>query len=484
MTDTTANTTEITSEPTFVRHDRIEGLTKLIEKLAKRAAKLGVAAPSIALTGAEKVRTKRLPSGRDLDVLYREVVVTGETPKLPGWDLIAIVDHTDDVVDVVPGKSCPPDQRQRGPVCDHCGRKDNRRKKTMVLRNDDDDSVVQVGTTCIGDFLGRFDRDPQAALAYASQVLDLIGDISGMGNEDLNGSDGGYGGGYVDPDALVANCDVVLLWTAGWLVDNPWISGGKAWDTHSTPTKSYIADLIWPPTFTGPMAAKLQAEYRAERQRAQDAIDGREVEFTEEVTAALAWVIEAAAAEPENDYLAACATIAEKGYARRKRFGYLCSILPTYRRHVEKQRRAEEAEQRRAERLNEHFGVEGERIALDLRLVFDVKPIENDFGISYLHTFEDPQGRRFKLFSSNKIAEQAGTTLVAKATIKGHGEFRGDLETRLSRATVIAKGEGKELDAARSLIAGDVQGDADDPAFLGLGKHVRYMKRAGVWRLK
>ena len=112
----------------------------------------------------------------------------------------------------------------------------------------------------------------------------------------------------------------------------------------------------------------------------------------------------------------------------------------------------------------------------------DARPIASDFGVSFLHTFKDADGRIFKWFGSSKVGEK-GAELVVKATVKKHDDYRGDVQTALSRVTVLAE-DGPELDAARELIEGDVARPADDAAMLALGSAVKYMKRAKIWRLK
>ncbi len=148
-----------------------------------------------------------------------------------------------------------------------------------------------------------------------------------MGGEDDDGE--GFGGSR--REALVENVEEVLLWTGGWLHDHAWISGGKAYAEGGTPTKSFVLDLIWPPRFGGPNARRDRDSYQRVKDAAAGAIND---DMRAEVKAAMAWVVKAAAADLENDYLAACATLAENGFASARRFGYVCSILSSYRRHL------------------------------------------------------------------------------------------------------------------------------------------------------
>ena len=65
-----------------------------------------------------------MPGGRILKYDYKVllVTVTGETPKLAGWSLVAKVEYIEDerLICCVPGESCPEEFRTRGTECDHC----------------------------------------------------------------------------------------------------------------------------------------------------------------------------------------------------------------------------------------------------------------------------------------------------------------------------------------------------------------------------
>ncbi len=488
------------SEPTFVRADRLEALREALAKVAKRAAKLGVAPPTVSETGNTEVRERRQTAlhwdgepviresdGKvEIEVVkeqWVEVVVEGETPKLPGWRLVAVVDHRDHLVDVVPGEKLPTGQRDRGPVCDHCGRRDNRRRKTMVLGHEQDANVVQVGTTCIRDFLGSSAEDPLAMLAYAELLMDLMGDLTDYAGDD----EGGFGEGYARI-ARVENVDKVLLWTAGYLEDHEWVSGSRAFEQQIPATRDAIERFVWPPQ-------RMSPEERAFRASVFDAITDA---HRAEVKAALAWVVEAAAQDPENDYLANCAQLVENGVAAAKRFGYLCSVLPSYRRHVS--REAEKA--RRAARVSAHVGEVGDKLVMAVEVAEDPRVIEGQFGTTYLQTFVDDAGRVFKWFGSRalSVSEEEpetgnpierrlarGDRAVIRGTVKRHGEFKGFLETQLTRVSLVATSP-EAIEAARELVAaeGDLSRPADDAGMLALAGAgaAKFMKRAQVWRLK
>jgi hypothetical protein len=93
-----------------VREARLPALTADIERLGRRAERLGIAPLVLRDTGQR-------------EGWHAVVVLEGEPPALLGWTLAAIVDHCDDApaIRVVASGAPPLDRRRFGePRCDHC----------------------------------------------------------------------------------------------------------------------------------------------------------------------------------------------------------------------------------------------------------------------------------------------------------------------------------------------------------------------------
>ena len=421
-------TTSIKSARKWIPEFRVEELTASLVYINRRAAKLGCPAVTIEELGRE-TRKVTGPGGREHRIVFVEVELRGSMPKLPGWSLVAVVSHEDNVVDVVPGEVCPAEQRTRGPVCDHCKRTDARRKKTMVLRHDDNIKHVQVGTSCIADFLGSHAVNPEAALMLATLVfrgLDEFGDVS----EDFFGEGGGWRTVEVVP------MRELLIKTAKVLTLLPWVSKSKARDLDSVATADVVLTELFPPK-------REQGKDDADRKWTAK-VNAAEIDESE-VDRAIAWVKTEGSKLDASDYILNLAALVEAEEVSARRFGYACSILPSYRRVVERERVE-------AARLDEHFGTEGERVVLTLTVVGDPRTIDSSFGVSYLHSFRDAEGRTFKWFGSahlrNTLADDSrpvlnGDVVVVKATIKRHGEYKGAKETGLSRVALFVPKEKK-----------------------------------------
>lgn len=118
-------------------------LESRIAKLAKRAAKLGIPAPTVAIVAIDETRETRDGVTRLRRIF--SVTITGEAPKLAGWAFAAVLQPTVDeagvslgnILRVVPGfeQAVPAQFRAAGNNCDHC-HTSRRRNETFVLVNE------------------------------------------------------------------------------------------------------------------------------------------------------------------------------------------------------------------------------------------------------------------------------------------------------------------------------------------------------------
>jgi len=124
--------------------------------LAKRCAKMGVAAPVVTVT--RHFIQETTVDGVTHHVPMTAYTVTGERPALPGgWQVVASVEHHDsgNIVSVAPAfhNDAPTGLHSAPATCDHCGH-NRQRARTIVIR---DASGVQhrVGLACLRDFTGH-----------------------------------------------------------------------------------------------------------------------------------------------------------------------------------------------------------------------------------------------------------------------------------------------------------------------------------------
>lgn len=130
---------------------------------------------------------------------------------MAGWRFVATLQRLDDenVVRCLPGEEIPASYRNQKPACDHC-RTDRRRNDTYILRHGDG-RLVQVGSSCIKDFLGG---DDAAIIAAQAEVLALAtATAAAIGGEESCLAGGGSG------ERLLADFLPIVAWiirTEGW----------------------------------------------------------------------------------------------------------------------------------------------------------------------------------------------------------------------------------------------------------------------------
>lgn len=199
-------------------------------KVNKRLAKLG--APPAALTFGEVAEREERDDWTGFKRVWREfdtVTVTGVEAKFAGWTGVATLDHSllpvgwvqtdseaEALVSKFPGQEdteVPDRFRFRGPVCDHCGVEIRTRKLTILFVNESGD-WMQVGTSCVRDFIGV---DPATVLWLAAPAF------GGSDDEEMFSSGGSR---EVPPlEFLIAAAEVTRLF--GFVKSRP----DSAYDT-------------------------------------------------------------------------------------------------------------------------------------------------------------------------------------------------------------------------------------------------------------
>lgn len=301
------------------------------------------------------------------------VRVWGETPRFAGWDLLAVIDDLHEPIRQVrgvPGREdlIPEDAWFTDDRCDHCGY--NRRRHTVMLLAHEDGTQVQVGSTCIKDFLGG--HSPETVAWMTTWLPELRGSFA----DDEDGMPR-YRPveGFTPLGTLVA--------TYGIIQDHGWVSRGAARDDYR---RTATADLVALALGPAPRDPELAAEHEA----LTSAIGRHAQAARVAVNDALVWLVNTPAT---NDYLRNLKALLVKSVWTAKDLGLACSIVPSARRALEEEaRKAAEAE-RRAEVEAEPVPNDGARHTVTGRVLrTDVKA--NDFGVRHVWTVEDDRGFR------------------------------------------------------------------------------------------
>ena len=393
-----------------------ERVQSALEMLAKRATRKGLT-PLTWTWGKASTKEEAVPHpeyGWDIEcrakVARIPLTIMGDAPHYAGWTFVAALQHLDgeNIVRTLPDKTIPETYRTRGPVCDHC-RANRRRNDTYVLRHTDG-RIIQVGSTCVGDFLGS---DDAGNLAAAASMLAAARGIAEEGCEGF-GRDSG--------DVTLGSFLAFVAWeirTYGW------ISRTAARESGGSGTRA-TADVAW--------------RYLTNKEAREDAKAEPTEEDTKLAADAEAWAesLTGAAIDAERgDYLHNLRAIARSGIVALKSAGLAASTVIAYQRATARER--ERALRAARPTLNEYVGTPKKRETWTVTLDF-VTGYESDFGYVTVLKFRTPEGALlvWKTGSDGGGIERSdvGKAYHLTGTVSKHTEYKGEKQTVLSRCIV------------------------------------------------
>ena len=379
--------TEAATTPSFrVRVENLPELRKRIQRIDRRARRLGTGPVLLVDTG-------RRQAG------HAVVVLQGDTPRVEGWRVAAVVHHhgADAELRPVPGASMMPlsSARWRVASCDHCQVARNR-KETFLLFRDSDRALRQVGSSCLRDFLGS--HDPERLCRQAEYLL--------FAGAELSGAVGGTG---VEPGATL-DLEAFLVHAARVVRRAGWTSGAAG--TDETPSS---AD---------------QAEASLEERAPLEPADCRLAHGT------LAWARELLPLKrnPSGFERDLVAVVGESWITRRER-GLICAAVMIRRRELA-----------RARSRSRHQGRVGEELEV-VGLVEHVfaRP-STSWGHVYHAVLRDLDGNRYRWWSSRPLPIEEHLAFRLRGRVTAHDMHRAERETVLTRC---------RAERARPVVAAD-----------------------------
>lgn len=367
-----------------------------LEKLRKRATARGFTGGFEFTTTTRQVTD--VVHGFDVSYDVVDVTVTGTPPRYAGWEFLAELDWDPEaglIVRSAPGAEPVDRCSVTEGRCDHC-HKHRRRNATFVVRNTESGEQLQVGSTCIKDFLG-WDGKP----VFIS-VNEITTEFEG----------GGYG--FHTPEAW-ATPDVLAI---AWAVIRAEGYRPASWDWS---TKDQVKFFLLPPKnlTTGDLSWL-------------EKVRGFAVEATEQAAKVRAFIL-SDDFSGYSEYVINLKNIAAADRVTLRNVGFLASAPQAYARFQE------QTLVRAAEKPSEFVGEIKQRIVLDVT-VKAVRFIDSDYGVTTLYTLKDADGNTLKWFSSNQaLGDDPDPEKVfkLKGTVKKHDTYNGVKSTQLTRCTVL-----------------------------------------------
>lgn len=411
---TSDNTASDAPTTYHVLSHRFEEVEKKVEKLNRRASKLGLAPFEVKVLGEEIIEEEDAYGKTGRVLVVKVVEIHGEAPVVAGHTFVARVEHTEagNIISKAPGcqdAAVPNEIRDGAPICDHC-KTNRRRNDTFVLREDASGKFIRVGRNCLADFLRT--ADAADALRIWSFMQELV-----VMSRDMDEPFDSFGSHCYDLSlAHFVACAARSIETDGWVSrkqardeDTQATANSAAWAAGRRPMDRYSVEA-W--------------------EKAQPSDANRR-----EATAAIEW---AKTLEGSSDYEHNLKVVCSLPYVKTKNHGVAASVLVAYRRVREQEFARQQTENQATEA---YFGAVDSRYVRKLT-IGRVNSWNNDFGVTVLYTMQDEDGNSFKWFSAGGCQHpeghrglDVGDSFYFTFAVKSHGEYKGHKETTIARAT-------------------------------------------------
>jgi hypothetical protein len=410
-------TEEEALEPYTLDRVAIPDMERRLKKLARRAIKLGVTPPTYEIVG-EGFRVYQASEGAPkIKVPTVDIRIIGEKIGVPGYSLIASVEHLPhgNLVNVVPTAEVEMYElapfRTAKPYCEHCA-VPRRRKHSFIVREEETGELKQVGRNCLADFFGH---DPKMAVMWAKSLLSFEDALE-------EESEPSYGGSYGYPETDLKQ---FLEFTAAAMTENEgvYVSKRAAENDYSgrlTPTAWRVdtalfgkkrEDRLYPSPEDKELARKAM-EWSLDELRSKDPMR-------------------------MSDYEHNLLVILEGGYVGNRMGGYAASIIPYYQRAMGNLvRRKLQAKQREQSKW---LGEIKERLR-DIPVTLErLNSFESQYGTVWIYKFRSDDGDAITWFASSGQGIAIGDRGLLTATVKKHEEYKGEKQTVVTRGKWVAE---------------------------------------------
>lgn len=380
----------------------MDRLSKKLTTISNKCAKYGCEFHFEEL-GETFRNVKDEDSGEIRTARFITVDVSGKA-QISNWEFIATIEHSKPINIIRsfrPEVEIPEHFYTVDTFCEHCKTR-RYRKDTYIVRNTETGEFKQVGKSCLKDFTGGLSAEQVAS--YISWFDEVIK------------------GEYVEPGFKSYDSTEEVLQFA---VESVRLYG-------FTKTEAYAgADS------TRDIVCEQLHRYGKYSDRiTRDGFDPDHKGNAEKTKAIMAWV----ESLPEQfGYISNLKATMARPYCERRDIGIICSAVASYNREMEYQ--ARKAVQRKQASSSQWVGNEGDRIELHNLQVRLLTSWETMYGVTYLYKFIDEQGNTLTWKTGKWLGVTDEITpdlrISLKGTIKKHSEFNHELQTELTRCSVI-----------------------------------------------
>lgn len=357
-----------------------------VAALNKRAATLRADGRFTASFGDKYVIKIENAEGRKIPVNVVDVEITGPDFSVGGFDLVCFAKLDADRVYVDYNAEGFEGYADITTSCDHCNQS-RARVNMYILRNQETGAYIQVGKTCVKDFLGHSVTDALSGAGFWAQLRDEMDDFMRGAMADMG----------------IPVTEIVTL-AAAVIERDGYINRVTAEEEMREATADTVRDLL-----------------------------SRNVNIAEEkheaiAEAVIAWANDKFIGNTESSFAANVGAALEAGFVTPRMVGFLACLPALKSRDDERREIAKQGAD------SEHFGTPKQRLEGNFEVVAE-HSFEGHYGVTHLYTMI-VDGNVAKWFSSTGGME-VGDKGRAKMTIKKHDEYKGVKQTIVNRVTVL-----------------------------------------------
>lgn len=342
-------------------------------------------------------------TGKKHTARFITVDVSGKA-QISSWEFVATIEHAEPmniIRSFRPEVEIPAQFYTADTFCEHC--KTRRiRKDTYIVRNTETGEFKQVGKSCLKDFTGGLSAEQVAQyISWFDEVIKGEAPMPGFKH-------------YENTLDILQNA-----------VESVRLYGFTKTECYGSAisTKQVVLEQV-----------RQFGDY-SKRIR-DDGFDPDHKGNAEKAQAIAAWV---ESLPMELGYISNLKTTLARPYCETRDVGIICSAVASYNREIERQER-KAREQKQASK-SQWVGNEGDRIALHNLTIRLLTGWETEYGYTYLYKFVDEQGNTYTWKTGKWLGEgdevKDTQRINLKGTVKKHTEFNGELQTELTRCTLI-----------------------------------------------
>lgn len=422
-----------------IPNENQEKFQEHIKKLQKIADKLDL--PKIALkklytiTLFKKVRNTKEEYSSKVSYFIKEVNSTvweikGKSPVLEGWILLGVLDFDKGkpypMVRTAPSQEVPAKYFTTTCRCDHC--ESNRfRKVVYVLKNvKDDEEVVQVGSSCLKDFIGQ--GPIEEMLKFYTYLTSASDNFSFLEEDDR-------GVLRIHFSEILLEKNFVLRSLVKFVDALGYVSrkmADEAFTLHGNERDTTASQLSWC-YLTGSGFNLIRKDEMSSLQQKMMELMWH-TPMTEEQENRVQSILQTASNldSSKSSFNHNLKNLANASYWKLKDLSFVTAMIPTCGGFKPQEKKEKEGEQKKESKW---LGYEKERKTVTMT-VQKLLETSSEWGYSWLHSGVDNSGNVVVFFNKNKLGE-LDETITIQGTIKERKTYLGVKQTVLNRVKKV-----------------------------------------------